>query len=88
MVQTSSIEISKSALKQNIKFIKGYINKGVKLSSVVKGNAYGHGIEEYIPLAEKAGLNHFSVFSAEEAFRVKKASQKKSDIMMSLNFYQ
>lgn len=39
----------------------------MKISSVIKGNAYGHGISTYLPLAEEAGIDHFSVFSASEA---------------------
>jgi alanine racemase len=53
-----------------MEFLKDYIASGVVISSVVKGNAYGHGIEQYIPLAEEFGINHFSVFSADEAMRV------------------
>jgi len=82
MFQSSSIEISRSALKQNIHFIKNYLNDGVKLSSVVKGNAYGHGIEEYIPIAENAGIDHFSVFSADEALRVKRICHPSTDVMI------
>ncbi len=79
---TSKIEISKSALKHNIAFFKSYLKDGVILSSVVKGNAYGHGIETYVPLAERCGIKHFSVFSAQEALRVKNSLNKKSTIMI------
>lgn len=82
MFQSSFIEISKSAVKQNISFIRNYLSNGVKLSSVVKGNAYGHGIEEYIPIAEEAGVDHFSVFSADEALRVKEVCHKNTDVMI------
>lgn len=82
MFHSSHIEISKSAVFQNIRFIRNYLNEGVKLSCVVKGNAYGHGIEEYIPIAEEAGVDHFSVFSADEALRVKDVCGKNSTIMI------
>ena len=85
MIHSSSIEISKSALKQNINFIKEYVGKNVKFSSVVKGNAYGHGIEKFVPIAEECGVNHFSVFSADEAVRVKKVCDKKTEIMIMGN---
>ena len=85
MIHSSSIEISKSALKQNIKFIKKYVGKNVKFSSVVKGNAYGHGIEKFVPIAEDCGADHFSVFSADEAARVKKVCNKKTEIMIMGN---
>ena len=67
---TSSITISKSALKNNIQFLKEKICRNALLSIVVKGNAYGHGIEELVPLAQSFGVNRFSVFSAHEAYRV------------------
>jgi alanine racemase len=35
--------------------------------SVVKANAYGHGLKEYAPLAERCGVRHFGVFAATEA---------------------
>ena len=40
------------------------------MSSVVKGNAYGHGIDPFVQLAAECGLRHFSVFSADEAYIV------------------
>ena len=67
MLHTSYIELSKSALQKNIKFLKKIIGPNVVFSSVIKGNAYGHGIKEFVPLAEECGINHFSVFSADEA---------------------
>lgn len=73
MFQTSYIELSESAVKNNIAFIHSILGEGVTFSSVVKGNAYGHGIEYYCPLAHKYGIRHFSVFSAEEALNVTKA---------------
>lgn len=74
MGSTSSITLSKKAFANNLAFIKSKLRKGVKLSCVVKGNAYGHGIEQFIPLAVSCGVGHFSVFSADEAMRVHKVS--------------
>ncbi|HPF93666.1 MAG TPA: alanine racemase, partial [Tenuifilaceae bacterium] len=82
MDQTSYIEISKSAYKHNIKYLRKIVGKDVRISSVVKGNAYGHGVEMIVPLAEKAKVNHFSVFSASEALDVFKVASPKSDIMI------
>jgi len=79
---TSVIELSGTALKRNIHFLRELIGPEVKFSSVVKGNAYGHGIEKFIPIAEMAGINHFSVFSGDEACRVYEASSGKSEIMI------
>ncbi|WP_439481994.1 alanine racemase [Cyclobacterium plantarum] len=82
MVHTSYIEISRSAYKNNIKFIKSQVGSHVTISSVVKGNAYGHGIENAVKIAEGTGIRHFSTFSTDEAIRVKDASTKKSEIMI------
>lgn len=79
---TSWLELSQSALDRNIRFLKDLLGSNVKFSSVVKGNAYGHGIEQYIPMAEQAGINHFSVFSGDEAARVHKVADKRSEIMI------
>lgn len=80
--KTSYIEISKSALQHNLGFLRNYINDNVIISSVVKGNAYGHGIELFTPLAEECGINHFSVFSADEALRVHQAIKKENTILI------
>ncbi len=73
MFQTSYIELSESAVKNNINFITQFLGEGVTFSSVVKGNAYGHGIAYYCPLAHRYGVKHFSVFSAQEALQVTQA---------------
>lgn len=82
MAHTSFIEISRSAYRNNIKFIKSQIGDKPIISSVIKGNAYGHGIENIVFIAEEAGLRHFSAFSEDEAYRVLKASRKNSEIMI------
>ncbi|MEQ9303348.1 MAG: alanine racemase, partial [Marinoscillum sp.] len=82
MFSTSEIELDQSALESNLSYIKGIIGSNVKLSSVVKGNAYGHGIFEFVPMAERAGVDHFSVFSADEALEVSNTSFNKSQIMI------
>lgn len=75
MFNSSHIEISRSAYLSNIKYLKKIIGKDARISSVIKGNAYGHGTQIILPLGEEAGIDHFSVFSAQEAleaFQVKK----------------
>lgn len=81
MNSTSVIELSKDALKNNISFIREMVGKNVYISSVVKGNAYGHGIKEIVPIIESTGINHFSVFCSQEAHLVFEVA-KKSQIMI------
>ncbi|UII19227.1 alanine racemase [Fulvivirga ligni] len=79
---TSSIMLDFDALSSNIDFIKSRLKSGVKLSSVVKGNAYGHGIKELIPLLERCDVHHFSVFSAQEAAEAYAAATQSCTIMI------
>jgi alanine racemase len=80
--QNSVIEVSRSAIRTNIEFLKSVYGSDVRFSSVVKANAYGHGIHQFVPVAETYGIDHFSVFSLEEAIRVKQAMKNHCDIMI------
>lgn len=82
MFAPSHIELSKSAFEQNIKFLNNYIGKEVTFCSVIKGNAYGHGIEQFVPMAEDCGISHFAVFSADEARLACKHKQKPESHVM------
>lgn len=82
MFCTSSIELDQEAYESNLKFIKSKVGPEVKFSSVVKGNAYGHGVFEFVPMAESSGVDHFSVFSADEALEVLNISMNRSSIMI------
>jgi alanine racemase len=81
MFETSVIEINKAALEKNLSFIRKQIGDR-KLSLVVKGNAYGHGIEEYVPIAMDLGVDHFSVYSADEAERIFRIKRPETEIMI------
>jgi alanine racemase len=82
MESSSEIRISRKALKSNVSFIKEIVGEGVRICSVVKGNAYGHGIESFVPLAEENGIDYFAVYSVEEAFRVYGITSPSSEIMI------
>src|SRR6056297_2448951 len=82
MLHTSHIELSEKALQNNISYMRDQMSNGARYSMVIKGNAYGHGIETIIPVAERCGIDHFSVFSVAEAIRAKKAIHPKCDIMI------
>jgi len=82
MNNTSYITLSKSAVVKNVNFIRSILQPGTKLSLVVKSNAYGHGIEQYVPLLEKCGVDHFSVFNYDEAVRVLSVTNKSTVMVM------
>ena len=79
---SSRIELSQSALKKNVNFLKKKLGSHPRYSAVVKANAYGHGIPQMVKMLEACGLNHFSVASAYEAEEVLKCSSGSSDIMI------
>jgi alanine racemase len=78
---SSVIELSRSALQNNITFLKNQF-KNTKISSVVKANAYGHGLKEFLNMAGNCGINHFSVFSSGEAQKLKRYLTFSADIMI------
>lgn len=78
----SWIELSKKAFEKNFTFLKDYIGKDTVFSSVIKGNAYGHGIGHFVPMAEKCGIRHFSVFSSDEARQAARASTEEDTHIM------
>ncbi len=89
MVKHSSrIYLKQSALKSNFNFLRKKVGDGVRISSVVKANAYGHGIETFVPMAEKCGINHFSTASAFEAEEVLKVCSPESKIMIMGILYE
>ena len=77
----STIQLNQKALQDNFTFLKEQF-KNTRISSVVKANAYGHGLKEFIHMAGKCGINHFSVFSSEEARQLMKYLTFPADIMI------
>lgn len=82
MGSTSYIEISNEAINNNVDFLQKILKKNIKISAVIKGNAYGHGTNKILPALEKAGLNHFSVYSSPEAKIAFECKKKSSTIMI------
>jgi alanine racemase len=79
---TSTITLSKSAVRQNVRFVRKRLADNVLLSAVLKGNAYGHGIKEMVPLFESANVKHLSVFSTHEAEQVCEVKKKTTEVMI------
>lgn len=82
MNNASIITLREKVVRNNIAFLKENLGDKVRISSVVKANAYGHGIEQIVPLFEREGIDHFSVFDYYEAVRVKNSVQEFSDIVI------
>jgi alanine racemase len=82
MIDNSLITLNENAVKNNVAFIRKKLGGKIKISAVVKANAYGHGIEQIAPLFEKYGIEHYSVFYYSEALRVYNCLEKPATIMV------
>jgi alanine racemase len=82
MHRNSIIELDQKAYQNNLTFLKKMLGEKVILSSVVKGNAYGHGIKEFVTMAFQNGVSHFSVFDVEEAKIIFDTLQNQVTIMI------
>lgn len=82
MPSTSILEIKCKSIENNVKFIRQIIGSDVLISAVIKGNAYGHGVEVAIPALEYSGVTHFAVYSSSEAKEAYKVMDKASSLMI------
>jgi alanine racemase len=82
MHHSSYIELSHNKLKKNISYLQKQIGNKTKFVSVIKGNAYGHGIDTFLPMAEKCGVDYFAVFDAVEAEQAYQAKKNSTNIMI------
>ncbi|MFP4368735.1 MAG: alanine racemase [Candidatus Kapaibacterium sp.] len=82
MKNTSYIELNKTALAKNIRFLKTKLGPDVKFTSVIKGNAYGHKIKYFLPLAEQCGIDYFAVSDAYEAEITLKIKKPETNVMI------
>ncbi len=86
--QTSKVQISRSSYQNNIYFLRKLLGPNNKMSSVVKGNAYGHGIKTFVPLALECGIDHFSVFSVSEAYEVFQQTEEYKPTIMIMGMIE
>lgn len=74
-------EIDRPALRHNLAVVREAIGPGPKIISVVKANAYGHGIDAVIDALE-AGSDLFAVANLVEACEVRATGCKKPVILL------
>lgn len=67
------VEVNLEYLAQNIKQIKKFIKKGVKLLAVVKADAYGHGAVMTAPTMLASGVDMLGVASIDEGLNLRDA---------------
>lgn len=72
----SWVEIDSKAIKYNIRNLSDLTRKRVKFMSVVKSNAYGHGLVEFAKVAVEAGAEYLGVVNIDEALELRKSGIK------------
>lgn len=70
------LEIDRGAVRRNYQRVRERIGSTVGIISVVKSNAYGHGLEEMVRLLDETDTEMFAVISLDEARRVAQLSTK------------
>lgn len=76
------IELDRGAARHNVKTFRKLIGPKIELWSVVKSNAYGHGLSAFARLADKAGVDGFCVDSLIEGLRLRKEGIKKPILVL------
>ncbi|MEK7507827.1 MAG: alanine racemase [Patescibacteria group bacterium] len=76
------IEIDSKAAKKNYNAFRRLLKPTVKLWSVVKSNAYGHGLVVFSKLADELGVDGFCVDSIVEGSRLREEGIKKPILVL------
>jgi alanine racemase len=75
-------EIDLDAIRYNFSQIKKCISPGVKIMSVVKANAYGHGIVEVSKTLSSSGVDYLGVATMDEAVTLRQHNIKKPILVL------
>jgi alanine racemase len=67
--ELSWVELCEKSFAHNLKVIQSVTKPQTTIAAVIKGNAYGHGIEPFLGIAQRCGLNRFMVATVGEAHR-------------------
>ena len=77
------IEIDKKSVLSNLKSFRGFVGKNVKIMSVVKSNAYGHGLWDFANIIENnKDLDWFGVDSVVEGLTLRQEGVKKPILVL------
>ncbi len=79
---SSRIDLSLSALQNNVTFVRDKVGPEPIISAVIKSNAYGHGTRHFVSMLIRCGIKHFSVASSHEAQEVLQACLPDCEIMI------
>ncbi len=78
----SWIELSRSAVQHNLELLSTKAGSLDRLFAIIKGNAYGHGLEQMGPLLSALGVQQFAVFQVQEAYRLRSLVPQKNILLL------
>src|ERR1051325_6149340 len=64
-------EVDLSALRENLAWIRHRVGPGVKIMTIVKADAYGHGLKQIAALLMQSGTDIFGVANLAEAHSIR-----------------
>ncbi len=64
-------EVDLKAIRHNIKQIRNFVGKDVKVMPVIKAEAYGHGLIEVARAYQEEGIDAFGIATVEEGIRLR-----------------
>ena len=76
-------EIDLKSLEKNISIIRKFINDDTKIISVVKGNAYGHGLVKIASKLEEIGIDFFAVENIDEGIKLRNGGIESEILILS-----
>lgn len=85
--------LSRKALKHNLKMIRQCVKERTRLHrpdtqimALVKADAYGHDLKQFVPELERNGVSYFAVASVEEAVEARRLSAKSRILVLGGTF--
>ena len=84
----NQLEISKEALKNNMRSLQLLSPKGAKMRAMVKANAYGVGIEAMVPTLESLGVIEFGVATLSEGSELRELLKNSNSRIYIMSGYK
>lgn len=79
----SWVEVSRSAIRHNVREYKKRLGRGTRLMAVVKADAYGHGAAVCAPIMATAGADSFAVATVDEGIALRDAGITRPVLVLS-----
>lgn len=83
MTPRSWLEISISKLLHNLNAVRSRLGKQTKLMTVLKANAYGHGLEHIGKILNDLGVSSFAVARPDEAVKLRQVLPESEILVLS-----